>query len=57
MCCFISLYHCRLFVDFYQNKETNKFKRRSKLQIRANDFSNRVVDVWNSLVSLPESVV
>ena len=30
------------------------FKRRSKLQIRANFFSNRVVDVWNSL---PESVV
>ena len=25
------------------------FKRRSRLQIRANSFSNRVVDVWNSL--------
>ena len=30
------------------------FKRRSRLRIRANVFSNRVVDVWNSL---PESVV
>ena len=30
------------------------FKRRSRLQIRANFFSNRVVDIWNSL---PESVV
>ena len=30
------------------------FKRRSRLQIRANFFSNRVVDVWNSL---PKSVV
>ena len=30
------------------------FKRRSRLQIRANFFSNRVVDVWNSL---PEYVV
>ena len=30
------------------------FKRRSRLQIRANSFSNRVVDVWNSL---PDSVV
>ena len=30
------------------------FKRRSRLQIRANYFSNRVVDTWNSL---PESVV
>ena len=25
------------------------FKRRSRLKIRANSFSNRVVDVWNSL--------
>ena len=30
------------------------FKRRSRLKIRANSFSNRVVDVWNSL---PEQVV
>ena len=30
------------------------FKRRSRLHIRANSFSNRVVDVWNSL---HESVV
>ena len=30
------------------------FKHRSRLKIRANRFSNRVVDAWNSL---PESVV
>ena len=30
------------------------FKRRSRLKIRANSFSNRVVDAWNSL---PEQVV
>ena len=30
------------------------YKRGSRLQIRANSFSNRVVDVWNSL---PEIVV
>ena len=30
------------------------FKRRSRLKILANSFSNRVVDVWNSL---PEQVV
>ena len=27
-----------------------RFKRRSRLQIRASFFSNRVVDVWNSLL-------
>ena len=31
-----------------------RFKRRSRLEIRANKFANRVVDTWNSL---PEQIV